>query len=89
MFWNRAYAILTLTLVTMHMTHSPSGLQGHTATRDPLREKQISCTNNTPVISGHDEVEQQADGLLHVYLVGGGQPLVELVEDGGQNGLQA
>lgn len=42
----------------------------------------------TPVVGGHHEVEQQADGLLHVDLVGGGQPLVQLEVDGGQNGLQ-
>lgn len=41
-----------------------------------------------PVIGGHHEVEQQPDGLLHIDLVGGGQPLVELVVDGRQDGLQ-
>lgn len=43
---------------------------------------------NPPVVSGHHEVEQQPDGLLHIDLVGGGQPLVELVVDGRQDGLQ-
>ena len=42
-----------------------------------------------PGIGGHHEVEQQANALLHVDLVRGGQPLVELVVDGGQDGLQA
>lgn len=41
-----------------------------------------------PVVSGHHEVEQQPDGLLHIDLVGGGQPLVELVVDGRQDCLQ-
>ena len=41
-----------------------------------------------PVIGGHHEVEQQPDGLLHIDLVGGGQPLVELVVDGRQDSLQ-
>lgn len=41
-----------------------------------------------PVIGGHHEVEQQPDGLLYIDLVGGGQPLVELVVDGRQDGLQ-
>lgn len=41
-----------------------------------------------PVVGGHHEVEQQPDGLIHVDLVGGGQPLVELVVDGGQDRLQ-
>ena len=41
-----------------------------------------------PVVGGHHEVEQQPDGLLHINLVSGGQPLVELVVDGRQDGLQ-
>lgn len=41
-----------------------------------------------PVVSGHHEVEQQPNGLLHIDLVCGGQPLVELVVDGRQNSLQ-
>lgn len=41
-----------------------------------------------PVVGGHHEVEKQPDGLLHIDLVGGGQPLVELVVDGRQDGLQ-
>lgn len=41
-----------------------------------------------PVVGGHHEVEQKPDGLLHIDLVGGGQPLVELVVDGRQDGLQ-
>ena len=45
-------------------------------------------TRLLPVIGGHHEVEQQPDGLLHIDLVGGGQPLVELVVDGRQDGLQ-
>lgn len=47
-----------------------------------------SFTGTVPVVGGHHEVEQQPDGLLHVDLVGGGQPLVELVVDGRQDGLQ-
>lgn len=46
----------------------------------------ITCL--VPVIGGHHEVEQQPDGLFHIDLVGGGQPLVELVVDGRQNSLQ-
>lgn len=41
-----------------------------------------------PVVGGHHEVQQQPDGLLHIDLVGGGQPLVELVVDGRQDSLQ-
>lgn len=46
----------------------------------------ITCP--IPIIGGHHEVEQQPDGLLHINLVGGGQPLVELVVDGRQDSLQ-
>lgn len=46
----------------------------------------LSCP--LPVVCGHHEVEQQPDGLLHIDLVGGGQPLVQLVVDGRQDRLQ-
>lgn len=42
----------------------------------------------TRVISCQEEVEQQADGLLHIDLVCGGQTLVQLVKDGGQHHFQ-
>ena len=41
------------------------------------------------VIGGEQEVEQQADGVLHGDLVRSGQALVELGEDGGDGGLEA
>lgn len=41
-----------------------------------------------PVIGGHHEVEQKPDGLFHIDLVSSGQPFVELVVDGRQDGLQ-
>lgn len=40
------------------------------------------------VVGRQQEVEQQADGLLHVDLVGGGHALAQLVEDGGQHHFQ-
>lgn len=51
-----------------------------------LLPAQTACP--VPVVGGHHEVEQQPDGLLHIDLVGGGQPLVELVVDGRQDSLQ-
>lgn len=54
----------------------------------PPRPSAERCTDPVPVVGGHHEVEQQPDGLLHVDLVGGGQPLVELVVDRRQDGLQ-
>lgn len=41
------------------------------------------------VIGCQQEVEQQAYGLLHADLVGGGHALVQLVENGGQYHLEA
>lgn len=35
------------------------------------------------------EVKQEADGLLHLDLVSGWHPFVELVENGGKHSLQA
>lgn len=37
------------------------------------------------VIGCQQEVEQQADGVLHGDLVGGGHALVQLVKNGGQH----
>lgn len=41
------------------------------------------------VIGCQQEVEQQAYGLFHADLVGGGHALVQLVENGGQHHFQA
>lgn len=56
--------------------------------RTQAAERAPCMAADLPVIGGHHEVEQQPDGLLHIDLVGGGQPLVELVVDGRQDGLQ-
>lgn len=49
----------------------------------------MTCADvRRPVVGGQQEVEQQADALLDVDLVGGGQTLVELVVDGRDDGLQ-
>lgn len=45
-------------------------------------------TRYSRVIGCQQEVQQQADGLLHVDLVGGGHALVKLVEDSGQYHFQ-
>ena len=42
------------------------------------------------LVKGHlDEVGEEGDRLIHVDLVGGGQALVELVVDAGQDGLDS
>lgn len=61
----------------------PSDVKSAPAASDPHARLRYSR-----VVGRQQEVEQQADGLLHVDLVGGGHALAQLVEDGGQHHFQ-
>lgn len=49
----------------------------------------MTVTGGSRVKGGKQEVQQEADGLLHVDLVSGWHPFVELVKNGGEHSLQA
>lgn len=49
----------------------------------------MTVTGASRVKGCEQEVEQETDGLLHVNLVGGWHPFVELVKNGREHSLQA